>query len=1411
MNILRLPGPNALSDFRREALLQRCRQAEPAVRGLEARHFYLVHWQGGDLRRLEALVFGDLAGPDRPPTEGPDKSAATTICIAPRPGTISPWSTKATDILRNCGLASVARIERGTEYRILADGPFSPAALLPLLHDRMTEAVLHEDDALFCEVAPRPLQRVSLAEGPAALERANVEMGLALSGDEIRYLFDAFAALRRDPTDVELVMFANVNSEHCRHKIFNAGWTIDGARGERSLFAMIRHTHARCPQGTVKAYVDNAGVIEGWRTPWFRPGSEGSFAYGYRDELNHILCKVETHNHPTAISPFPGASTGVGGEIRDEGATGIGGQSQAGLCAFYTSHLRIPGFAQPWERDFAEFPERLATPLQIMTDGPLGGAAFGNEFGRPNILGLFRTFEETAAGRYRGYHKPIMVAGGVGLIAAGQVEKKLPQPGDRVVQIGGPAMLIGLGGGYASSMDSGSNLADLDFASVQRDNPEMQRRCQELISRCISLGGGNPIVSIHDVGAGGLSNACPELVEGQGARFDLRAIPNDDPGMSPMEIWCNEAQERYVLVVRAGDLERFERLARRERCLYAVIGEITGDGNLSVSDPLLGGDPVGELPLEVILGKPPRMHRDVSRGRSRPDPLDLSGVTIAEAVQRLLRFPAVADKTFLITIGDRTVTGLIARDQMAGPWQTPISDVAVTAASFRDFRGSAMAMGERAPLALIDPPASGRMAIAEAVTNIAAARIGAIEKVKLSANWMCACGEEGEDAALYDTVEAVGMEFCPRLGVSIPVGKDSLSMRAAWQDSRGTGHSIAAPLSLVVSAFAPVADIRDTVTPDLKPEANSRLLLIDLGRGRNRLGGSCLAQVYSQVGDDAPDVEPEDVRRLFAAVQELIAGGLLLAYHDRSDGGLFVAAAEMAFGARTGLELTIGGLGEDPLAVLFSEEIGVLLQVRGADFERALAVLEAHGLEDCTHTVGWTDNNGAERPDSSCPSGPGSSVSGRPDSGGTERPDSGSAGTRDNDEPARPESRGTCQDSSGAGRQNSGGPARQESRGTRPNSSCTNGPDNSGDGRPDSSGPNPLNSRGTGPGSSSRADPCDIVIRRNGAEIFRESAAELKAAWSELTFRMQALRDNPDCAEEERAFNADFSDPGPRYAVAFDPASTAPDKSESRPPGTSLTAPRAAILREQGINGQVEMAAAFDAAGFEAVDVTMTDLIDGRADLSGFQALAACGGFSYGDVLGAGAGWARSILFNEPLRDMFAAFFERPGTVTLGVCNGCQMLAHLAELIPGSEGWPRFARNRSEQFEARQVTVEVEPTRSVLLSGMEGSRLPIAVAHGEGRVEFPDGGFERLSATEQLGMRYVDNRGQIADAYPFNPNGSTAGVAAATSADGRVTIMMPHPERVFRNVQLSYRPRDWDASAFSPWIELFRGAYRFVV
>ena len=1359
MSILRLTGPPALSTFRLEALRRRCRQLNPGLSDVGARYFYLVSWDGGgpgDRERLSALVGGaqNIELPNEPKSESPKRESrpesqipesqtglqsrglpgaqstpadTTRIAIAPRPGTISPWSSKATDILRNCGLHSVARIERGIEYYF--DGTVDASAILPELYDRMTEAVLDNDDDVFTTVAPRPLRQVSLREGRIALERANEEMGLALSGDEVGYLFDAYSTLQRYPTDVELVMFANVNSEHCRHKIFNARWTIDGDDRESSLFAMIRNTHAVHPEGTVKAYADNAGVIVGWQIPVFRPASEGSFSYGYHDQLTHIVCKVETHNHPTAISPFPGAATGVGGEIRDEGATGIGGQSQAGLSAFFTSHLRLPGFEQPWEQDVAEFPSRLATPLEIMTDGPLGGAAFGNEFGRPNLLGVFRTYEELVAGRHRGYHKPIMVAGGVGVIAAGHVEKKQPRAGDCVIQLGGPAMLIGLGGGYASSMDTGSNAEDLDFASVQRDNPEMERRCQELISRCIAMDADNPIVSIHDVGAGGLSNACPELVEGCGARFDLRAIHNDDPGMSPMEIWCNEAQERYVLVVRREDLERFERLAQRERCLYAVIGEITGDDKLSVGDPLLGDQPVGDLPLEVILGKPPRMHRDVARVSHLPPAFDVAVVpTLDEAVDRVLRYPAVADKTFLITIADRTVTGLIARDQMVGPFQTPLSDVAVTAASFKSFRGSAMAMGERAPLALIDAPASGRMAIAEAITNIAAAAIGAIEKVKLSANWMCACGEEGEDAALFDTVEAVGMEFCPRLGVSIPVGKDSLSMRTVWEDDKGEAHAVVAPLSLVISAFAPVADIRATATPDLKDESDSELLLIDLGRGRHRLGGSCLAQVFNAVGDAPPDISPQDLRSLFAAVQQLLAEDLLLAYHDRSDGGLLATVAEMAFGGRRGVDMEVTTLGDDLLASLFAEEIGAVIQVLTADLERVRAVLQTHALSECVHGVG------------------------RPN-------DDGTIAIRHAGETAI------------------------------------------GDG---AAQPPPLAVR---PVTAAEA-------ARRGADriVYRRPAADLRARWSELTLHMQALRDNPDCAREEHEFNADFSDPGPRYAIAGGDTEPAPDKNQSLRPSPAMGGrrPRVAVLREQGINGQVEMAAAFDAAGFEALDVTMTDLIDGRSDLAQFQALAACGGFSYGDVLGAGVGWARSILFNEPLRDSFQAFFERGDTVTLGVCNGCQMLAHLAELIPGSAGWPHFARNRSEQFEARLVTVEVMPSRSLLLAGMTGSRLPIAVAHGEGRAEFADAGrLASLSDNRQLCLRYIDNRGEVAMRYPFNPNGSPGGVTAVTNADGRVTLMMPHPERVFRNVQLSYRPDDWDVDDFSPWIELFRNAYRF--
>ena len=1282
--LLAFVGPPALSSLRRRSLLARCQSCAPEVEDLSATYFYAVQCARAladdELAQLMRILDVDATLPAR---------AHNEVAIGPRPGTTSPWSSKATDILRNCGLEFVRRVERGTLYAFAADtvpsvdfGELS-RVVLPLLYDRMIEAPLNSLETLFRRVDPKPLVHVPVrAEGRRALVAANREMGLALSDEEIDYALHAFAG--RDPTDVELMMFAVVNSEHCRHKIFNADWIIDGQRETRSLFDMIRHTHAAHPEGTVKAYSDNAGVIEGFDMPVFGPQLDEGFCYGYRQRQAHVLIKVETHNHPTAIAPYPGASTGVGGEIRDEGAAGTGGWSQAGLCAFFTSHLRVPEFAQPWEKERAAFPDRLATPLAIMTEGPIGGAAFGNEFGRPNILGMFRTLEDDSTGVWRGYHKPIMVAGGVGLIDGAHVEKKTPAAGDCVIQLGGPAMLIGLGGGAASSMDTGANSEDLDFASVQRDNPEMQRRCQELISRCISLGAENPIISIHDVGAGGLSNACPELVADVGARFDLRAIHNDDPGMSPMQIWSNEAQERYVLVVGRAELDRFAELAARERCLFAVIGEITGDGTLSLDDSLLGGKPIDDLDLAVILGKPPKMLRRATRSQPVQQCLDLGESSIAEAAERVLRFPAVAAKTFLITIADRTVTGLVARDQMVGPYQVPVADLALTCHSFQGCTGSAMAMGERTPLALVDAPASGRMAIAEAVTNIAAAHIGPIHRIKLSGNWMCACGEEGEDAALYDTVRAVGLEFCPAVGVSIPVGKDSLSMRAVWEDAEGAAHKVVAPLSLVVSAFASVDDVRRHATPDLK-SGDTRLLLVDLGRGQNRLGGSCLAQAYNQIGSEVPDVDAGDVRGLYEAVQTLLDQDLVLAYHDRSDGGLFTAVAEMAFAGRCGVELTIDTLGDDLLAALFCEEVGVVIQYRAEDAEAVYKVFEEQSIADLVHGVGQ-----------------------------------------------------------------------------------------------------PI-------------DDLQLRVCSGGDFVYDAPLLDLHAAWAELTYRMQAHRDDPDCAREEYEALADGQDPGLNFHLAHEAAPTIGGKAR----------PCVAVLREQGINGQVEMAAAFDAAACEAVDVTMTDLLEGRVELSSFHGLAACGGFSYGDVLGAGAGWARSILFHDRLCEQFAAFFERPDTFSLGVCNGCQMLSHLKELIPGAANWPQFVRNRSEQFEARFATVEVLESRSVLLRGMEGSRLPIAVAHGEGRVQFGDEqDLERARTQNQLCLRYVDNCGQPSERYPSNPNGSPGGLTALTSDDGRATIMMPHPERVFRNVQLSWRPAEWTGEE-GPWLKLFQNARDF--
>jgi phosphoribosylformylglycinamidine synthase len=1284
-------GSPAFSAFRLQALVKRFQAEVPAagVARLDTSSVFILetsaefpadHWP-----RVHSLL--DTAR--RIPAAAPD-----AFFVTPRKGTLSPWSSKATDIFHNCGLAEVCRVEQGVLFRCkTADGTPAPrsaiAPALHLVHDRMTEGVYDDLSDIFCHTPPAPLRTVDiLSGGIGTLREANLTLGLALSDEEIQYLFDVYTRLARNPTDVELVMFGQVNSEHCRHKIFRADWIVDGQPADSSLFDMIRHTHRMHPQGTLLAYSDNSAVIEGSPGNYFEVHHDGSFRYDAHPEAIDILMKVETHNHPTAISPYPGAATGVGGEIRDEGATGTGGRPKAGLSAFLVSDLRIPGFTMPWETPYAEFPGRLATPLEIMTDGPLGGARFGNEFGRPQLTGIFRTYESRFLERYRGYHKPIMVAGGMGAIKRRHVRKQPINKGAAIVQIGGPALRIGLGGGAASSMHSGGNAENLDFDSVQRDNAEIQRRCQEVLNACIALNDDNPILSIHDIGAGGLSNGCPELVAETGGRFELRKIPNEELSMSPMEIWCCEAQERYVLAVAQDRLDAFMALCRRERCPAHAIGAATGDGKLILHDTHFRNDPI-DLDLKVILGKPPKMlRRATHRTESLPE-LELAGVELREAIERVLRLPAVASKTFLITIADRTVTGMVTRDQMTGPYQTPISDAAVTAATYDGYAGEAMAMGERTPLALISAPASGRMAVAEALTNIAGAAVGPLGNVKLSANWMCACGEETEDAALFDTVRAVGMELCPKLGISIPVGKDSLSMRTTWTDSQGAGIRQTAPLSLVVSAFAPVTDVRKTVTAEMKPALDSVLLLIDLGRGQNRLGGSALAQVYNQVGAVAPDLDaPSDMVNFFAAIQDLVSESLLMAYHDRSDGGLLVTLAEMAFGSRHGLKVRLDELGDDPLAALFAEELGAVIQVADRHVARVNEVLKRHRLGDLAFIVG-----------------------------------------------------------------------------------------------------------------SPAADK-QFVIEQGAQALYREQVAVLNGIWSELTLEMQSRRDNEACIREEAAFIRDEADPGMTFHLTYDPAA-----SVRRGVGTR---PHMAILREQGINGHMEMAAAFDRAGFASIDVHMTDLLSGRVNLANFAGLVACGGFSYGDVLGAGAGWAKSILFNPRLRDMFQEFFNRPDSFTLGVCNGCQMVSLLKEIIPGAGDWPRFLRNTVEQFEARLATVEILPSVSVLLKGMEDSRLPIPVAHGEGRACFDNPGKpENLRRQGQMAMRFVDNYGKPAERYPFNPNGSPEGLTAVASQDGRVTIMMPHPERAFRGCQLSWAP----AGLFGeegPWLRMFQNARTFV-
>ncbi|CDM24662.1 Phosphoribosylformylglycinamidine synthase, synthetase subunit / Phosphoribosylformylglycinamidine synthase, glutamine amidotransferase subunit [Castellaniella defragrans 65Phen] len=1341
--VLIFPGSSVLSDFRRERLLRALAARDLPVADVRAQACHFVGLDGepdeAGRARLRALLDDGRASEALP-----DGRYVARFLVIPRLGTISPWASKATDIARHCGLPQVRRIERGVRYAVVPERGLlgaraldadQLAAVAACVHDRMTETVVADDfdgQALFASLEGRPVQAVPvLAEGRAALEACNARLGLALSDDEIDYLLRAYRDLGRDPTDVELMMFAQANSEHCRHKIFNAHWTVDGQAQPHTLFDMIRATHAAQPEGTIVAYSDNAAIMAGGPARIFHAGGAGDTVYRRHDVVAHTLMKVETHNHPTAIAPFPGAATGAGGEIRDEGATGRGSKPKAGLTGFTVSNLRVDGAAEPWE-DAGGAPERIAAPLDIMIEGPIGGAAFNNEFGRPNLLGYFRSFEQQAGGTRWGYHKPIMLAGGLGQIDARLTHKDPLPPGALLVQLGGPGMRIGMGGGAASSMGAGSNQAELDFDSVQRGNPEMQRRAQEVIDRCWQQGEANPVLAIHDVGAGGLSNAFPELVNdaGRGAEFELRRVPLEESGLSPAEIWSNESQERYVLALRPEDLDRFARIAERERCPYAVVGVATEERRLRVTldEGLPGLDrPAGEtapaglrpvdVPVDVILGKPPRMQRSAGRVAVAGEPLDLGGIELPEAVERVLRHPTVANKSFLITIGDRTVGGLTARDQMVGPWQVPVADCAVTLRDHEGVAGEAMALGERSPIAVLNPAASGRMAVAEALTNLAAAGVARLEDIKLSANWMAACGAPGQDAALYDTVSAVS-DWCQSLGLSIPVGKDSLSMRTAWRDEAGD-HQIVSPVSLVVTAFAPVADVRATLTPQLRDAAEgSVLLLVDLGEGRQRLGGSVLAHAYGAIGTDTPDLHDAALlRAAFLALRELAAKGWILACHDRSDGGLLAAAAEMAFAGRLGVSLNLDMLTIDPhtadagdykiradqvavqhhernLAALFNEEAGWLLQVPRAHRDEVLRHLRQAGLSHCTHVVGMPN-------------------------------------------------------------------ARRE-----------------------------------------------LQVFRDGSIIYQRPLAELGQAWSETTRRIMARRDHPDCAQAEYEAWLDVEDPGLSPRVDFDP-----QHDVAAPFIATGARPRIAVLREQGCNSQVEMAWAFDTAGFEAVDVHMTDLLAGRIRLDGMSGLVAVGGFSYGDVLGAGEGWARTIRFNAALADQFGAFFARPDSFALGVCNGCQMMAALADFIPGADAWPRFTRNVSEKYEARLSLVEVLDSPSIFFAGMAGARVPIAVAHGEGYADFSRQGD---AARVVEAMAFIDNRGARTQAYPANPNGSPAGLTAVTTADGRYTVMMPHPERVTRNVMMSWRPERWGPAdrggddaphgGYTPWMRMFRNA-----
>lgn len=1310
------PGSAAFSPFRQQRLLESLQKVSPNLQRLSARYWHLVEVNAPldaiEQSRLEQLLtygvpFSEIAN-------------VPALVVIPRLGTVSPWASKATNIAHNCGLEKVRRIERGIAY-FLHGKNLDLGKLKPLLHDRMTENVVAADfdfAAMFRELSAPALAHVDVLNGgKAALQNANAEWGLALSDDEMDYLLNAFTQAQRNPSDVELFMFAQANSEHCRHKIFNARWTLDGVPQTHSLFDMIRNTHHQQPAGTVVAYADNAAVMEGFSARKFFPSVNGQ--YTEQAGMFHTLMKVETHNHPTAIAPFPGASTGAGGEIRDEGATGRGAKPKAGLTGFSVSAL----WRENLTNDYG-VPNRIATPLHIMIDGPIGGAAFNNEFGRPNLLGYFRSFEQQIDGQQRGYHKPIMIAGGLGNIDARLTHKQPLKAGDLFIQLGGPGMRIGMGGSAASSMATGTNTADLDFDSVQRGNPEMQRRAQEVIDRCCALGEDNPILAIHDVGAGGLSNAFPELAydTGVGAVFDLRKVPLEESGLSPKEIWSNESQERYVLAIAPESLPLFQALCERERCPFAVVGTATAEHRLKVIDPALDPQqhtlPV-DMDMQVLLGKPPKMQRDVSRLTAPELPLDLVGMDLREAAFQVLRHPTVGSKSFLITIGDRTVGGLTARDQFVGPWQVPVADCAVSLMDFTGYAGEAMAMGERTPLAVVNAAASGRMAVGEAITNIAAAPVQRIEDIKLSANWMAACGQPGEDAALFDTVRAVGMELCPALGISIPVGKDSLSMRTQWTEN-GVAKQVTAPVSLIISAFAPVLDVRSTLTPQLRTDIDDTvLLLIDLGAGKNRLGGSMLAQVTNQFGHEVPDVDdPARLKAFFAAIQELNAANLLLAYHDRADGGLLATVCEMAFAGRTGVTLTLDILTLDPhaqdwgdfkiraeqvavqrneltLKALFNEELGAVVQIQCSDETHVMQLLREHGLGAFSHRIGKLNTQEA------------------------------------------------------------------------------------------------------------------IEIYRDAQCVFSAPRAELQQAWSDTSWKIARLRDNPACADAEYQAITQ-NDPGLHEHLSFDPSDNIAAPLIVASSINSGARPKVAILREQGCNSQIETAYVMHAAGFDAVDVHMSDLIAGRHHLPAFTGLVAVGGFSYGDVLGAGEGWAKTILYRPQLAEQFAAFFQRRDSFALGICNGCQMMSQLAPMIPGAQAWPRFTRNQSEQFEARFALVEVTDSPSIFFQGMAGSRLPIAVAHGEGFADFSQHG-ERSQAL--VAMRYVDNTGAVTEAYPYNPNGSPQGITSVTTPDGRFTVLMPHAERVFRTVQQSYAAERFKypqarehAREESGWMRMFRNA-----